>query len=187
MALHPPLKIELVTSPADLEAVYRLRFGQVGLPEDNLEAPESLMFRDMLDTPAATILAVKTGSEIVGTMRMVPRSAGPFIMDDTYGWPELSAQLGLELEDLINQTILYDRGVVHPDFQGYGLLGILYKRAARIAQAIEKKYIVATSSSENISLKISIKKGFKEFAQHECEGYKRAVVFASVEDIINSR
>ena len=184
MALHLPLKIEPVTSPADLEAVYRLRYGQVGLTEDNLEAPESLLFRDILDAPAATILAVKTGEEIVGTMRLVPRSAGPFIRDDTYGWPELSTRLGLEFEDLLNQTMLYDRGVVREDFRCHGFQAILYKRGARIAQEQGKRIIVTVASPENISSKILLLKGFREYARDESKDHQRVLYVASAEDMM---
>ena len=184
MTSPPSLKIEPITSPADLEAVYRLRYGQVGLQENNLEAPESLMFRDILDTPATTILAVKAGEEIVGTMRMVPRSAGAFIWDDAYDWPLLSNRLGLEIEDTMNQTVLYDRGIVREDFRGHGLQGVLYKRGARIAQEQGKKIIVTVASPENISTKTIFLKGFQEYARYEKGEYKIAFFFARTEDMM---
>jgi len=181
MSLHSLLQIEPVTSPADLEAVYRLRYGQVGLPENNLEVPESLMFRDILDTPAATILAIKAGDEIVGTMRLVPRSAGPFIRDDFYKWRLLSTRLEVKSEDIINQTILYDRGVIREDFRGHGLLGALYRRGAHIVLAQGKRFVITSASPDNISIKTMLKKGFKEYAQ--C---RSTFFFVRVEDILNS-
>jgi predicted GNAT family N-acyltransferase len=186
MTSHSSLKIEPVTSSADLEAVYRLRYGQVGLPENNLEAPESLMFRDVLDTPAATILAVKAGNEIIGTMRMVPRSAGPFIWDDAYDWSLLSSLLKSDVIDLQNQTILYDRVVVQNDFRGQGLSSALFNHGARIAQAQEKKHIVIVASLGNISIKIMLKNGFQEYAQTEYNKHQMAFYFAQTENILNS-
>jgi hypothetical protein len=180
------LKIEPVTSPADLEAVYRLRYGQVGLPENNLEAPESLMFRDVLDTPAATILAVKADEEIVGTMRMTPRSAGTFIWDNAYDWPQLSNRLGLKIEDIMNQTILYDRGVVRGDFRGNGLQGALYNQGARIAHEQGKEIIVTAASPENISIKAMRRKGFREYGQTDHDGHRIAFFVTRTEDILNS-
>ena len=169
------MEITLASTEKQRQAAYRLRYSAF---EDQMVDSAYLdharrEFRDSFDESPTTPLwvAEANGTGVVGTLRAVYRSQGPYANDAGYNWALVSRLSGVPLETIHAQTAVLDRGAVHPDFRRQGLLHRLFGEAEKTLLCDGRSLVLAITRQPHVANFLR-RRGYQHYQSSDFRGQR---------------
>jgi len=149
----PTISYHVANTESDRIVVYQLRY-KVFTEEFNdhrYALPKIKEYKDKFDHENALIIYAKTRTNVIGTLRGIFRHNGGFY-DEEHGLLELANLLQQPLEWIIENTIFFTRGAIHPEYRGANIFHHLNRKLENHAIEKNMKVIIVTVAPNNTKL-----------------------------------
>jgi predicted GNAT family N-acyltransferase len=121
---------------------------------------------DRYDLPGPHLWVAEQGADVVGTLRLVQRCAGPYLGDEYYGWATLAETLGGSVHSVQQSAVIISRGAIAKSHRRSGLFSVLCDVFEDRSRELGAKYILGVVAAGNDpSYRLLSERGY--FVYHE--------------------
>jgi len=155
-------------TPARVLGACRLRYETFVLEGGDSRYADHLrkLHIDRYDVPGPHLWVAEQDGEVVGTLRLVERSRGPYLGDDCYGWATLAETLGDSIDNIQQSAVIISRGAIAKPHRRSGLFSALCNVFEDESRELGAKYILGVVAAGNDpSFRLLSERGY--FAYHE--------------------